>query len=216
MRTYASASSASRAGTGAARRSRACGRPASWSMPIGRAGGRSTRTSVRDSANPAPRSQGPRQDFVLARALSPFWEQARQPRRHLAGGDRALQRFIGGRRWDTRPWCRAVQRGQARYARCRRPASQVAVPAAQAAPRPGSRPGRCRPADPGVPSRPIPITATLRHLHQTKESFTRCRQSATPQAAAHRHARRLPAAICKIRRAKQRRASFSAPQRHYP
>ena len=68
---------------------------------------------------------------------------------------------------------------------------------------------------PRRPVPPHPITATLRHLHQTKESFTRCRRSATRQAAARRNAGHPPGAICKMRRTKHHPASFSAPQRHY-
>ena len=99
---------------------------------------------------------------------------------------------------------------------CARHPSSIAANTCSSGCSSGTPAARCSPADPGVPSRPIPIPATLRHLHQMKESFTRCKRCATWQAAARRNAGRLSAAICKMRRTEQHPASFSAPQPHYP
>ena len=57
---------------------------------------------------------------------------------------------------------------------CARHPSSIAVNTCSPGCSSGTPAARCRPADPGArPPCPSPITTTLRHLHQTKESFTR-------------------------------------------
>jgi hypothetical protein len=65
----------------------------------------------------------------------------------------------------------AVASARFRASCCARHPSSIAANTCSSGCSSGTPAARCSPADPGVPSRPIPITTTLRYLHQMKEIF---------------------------------------------